>query len=248
MSANIMNNNIWVLLGVLSFWGCQDSAKKDIRDYYFPLKALEEGLVYEYEPVKMDSLTPTYWYYRSFISEESIFLTGTYYEYELIPLQYVREELVKNGMLLADIRLFEKIDSVRQQPVKVDILSGSVFPFEVSDSSGVFLYKIQWRPLADTTALITLIKNRHYAGDTLLTIAGKKHKALRFEVKELLSYDKDGVLEQQYSSTELYAKGLGLVYFDKKITDELQWAYQLKARYPMTELEEKFKQSIEAIE
>ncbi len=241
-------NNIWLLWGIISLLGCQNDAKKDIRDYYFPLKALEEGLVYEYEPVKMDSLTPAYWYYRSFISNEGVFLTGTYYEYELIPLQFVREELVKNGMLLSDIRLFEKMDSIRQQQVKVDILSGNVFPFEVSDSSGVFLYKIQWRPLADTSALITLIKNRRFAGDTLVTLANKKYDAIRFEVKELVSYEKDGVLEQQYSSTELYAKGVGLVYFDKKITNELQWAYQLKARYPMAELEEKFKQSIEAIE
>jgi hypothetical protein len=231
----------------LSF--CHSSSKKDIRNYYFPLKELKEGLVYEYQPVEQDSLTPNYWFYRSYISKEGIYLTGTYYEYELLPFQVIREELVQNGMLTQEVFLYERPDSTgRQERIAVDILENSAFPFEVSDSGGIFLYKISYEPVSDPGASITLVKNRKYRGDTTFVYNEERYDAVVMDVKELIEYDKEGVFEQTYTSTEIYAKGLGLVYYDKRISDELAWAYRLESRYPMEELEEKFKQRIEQIE
>jgi len=237
------------LLVAASLTFCRGSDTKDIRNYYFPLKEMEEGLVYEYQPVYQDSLTPAYWFYRSFISKEGIYLTGTYYEYELIPLQVVREELVRNGMLTQEVFLYERPDSTgKQDRVEVEVLQHNAFPFEVSDSSGIFLYKIAYEPLSDPGAKITLIKNRKYRGDTTFTYNEERYDAVVFDVKELIEYNKEGVFEQQYNSTEIYAKGLGLVYYDKRVSNELSWAYRLENRYSMEELEAEFKQRIRQTE
>lgn len=220
--------------------------RRDIRDYYFPLKALADGLVYEYRPVSNDSMTPVYWYYRSFRQDEGIFLTGTYYEYDLVPLQFIREELVRNGMLLDDIYLYEPDSAGRQLKVPVDILAGNAFPFEVSDSSGVFLYKIRWQPPSDPGATMTLIKNRRFLGDTTLTAGGETYTGIAFEVRELFEREKNGVFEQEFSGLELYAKGVGLVYYKKEVTENLVLEYYLADRYSMTELEDQLRRRLES--
>lgn len=234
-----------LLVLFISLTSCLDKGPRDIRSHYFPLRELQEGMVYEYLPLNHDSLTPTYWYYRSFFGEEGVFLTKTYYEYELVPLQFSREEVVSNGMLLQDIYLYEKDSTGKQQGVPVEVLSGSAFPFQVTDSSGVFLYKIQWHPLSDPLATLTLIKNRRYVKDTIISYDQQERDAVVFDIKELLEYDKEGVFEHQYSGREVYAEGIGLVYYEKKVAGDFHWAYRLEKRYPMSQLEEKFKESIQ---
>jgi hypothetical protein len=234
-----------LLLALYSLTSCQGDGAKDIRDYYFPLKQLEEGLVYEYQPVYPDSLTSAYWYYRSFIGEDGVFLTGTYYDSRLIPLQLVREELVSNGMLLQELFLYEPDTVGQQRRATAEVLAGNVFPFAVRDSSILYLYKVRWNPPASPDASITLIKNRHYLGDTTIQYQGKKYPAVRFALRESLEHEQDGLFEQSYRGREVYAKGLGLVYYEKHVTDEFRWAYRLADRYPMSQLEDTFRQQID---
>lgn len=256
---------IWLLLLLsIGLGSCRSDGARDIRSYYFPLEDLEEGMVYEYRAVNNDSLTPKYWYYRSFIGDEGIFLTSTYYEYDLAPLQFAREEMVRNGMIQDTLYLLEyqfseaEIDSVlfgeerasilitypdsstQVARVDVDILSGTLFPFEVRPGGGVFLYKVQWRPASQPDAMITLGKTRQYAGDTTFTFQGKTYDCVRFAVNELFQHDREGMLEQEYGGIEWYAKNIGLVYYRKDISDDLVLEYALHDRYPMEKLEEQF--------
>lgn len=263
-----MSKKYLFLLGALSFLitNCRSDGYRDIRNYYFPLQALEEGLVYEYRPVNMDSLAPEYWYYRSFISEEGVFLTRTYYEQSMTPLQLVKEEMISNGMVQDTLFLYEfnfseaAIDSLLEKEarekifiyrpdsgppiarVNVDILSGTLFPFKVRRDGGVFLYKIRWRPPTEPKATITLGKTRRYIGDTTFVFQGKKYDSVQFEVNELFQHDQEGVLEQEFSGVERYAKKLGLVYYRKNISDDFVIEYQLADRYPMEKLAQKFYQ------
>jgi hypothetical protein len=233
------------LLAMLILISCQNDGKQDIRDYYYPMRSLEDGLVYEYQSPSIDSLTPAFWYYRSFIQDDGVFMTGTYYEHELEPLQLVREEMVSNGMLVKEVFLYEPGDSTgRQTRLDVEVLQGAAFPFEVSDSSGVFLYKIRWSPPSDSGATYTVIKNRHYAGDTIVNVLGKSRNAVIFQVQELVEYDKNGVFEKQFGGKEIYAEGLGLVYYNKMVDDQMSWDYALVNRYPMDTLEKHFKQQL----
>jgi len=256
------------ILFLLSLWSCQSEGGRDIRAYYFPIQELQDGLIYEYQAVNMDSLTPKYWYYRSFINDNGVFLTGTYYEHDFTPLQFVREEMVSNGIIQDTLYLFEynfseaAIDSLPEDQrssffvyhpdsssqvarVNVEILSGTLFPYQVRDEGGVFLYKVKWRPASQPETEIILGKTRHYLGDTTFTFQNKTYDCVRFKVSELFQQNQEGVLEQEYSGVEWYAKKLGLVYFRKNITEDFVIEYQLEDRYPMEKLEEKFKVYLE---
>lgn len=229
---------------VLSLQACQSGdGYRDIRNYYFPLKSLESGLVYEYEPLGISPNGTAYWYYRSLIDGDEVNLTGTYYERDLIPQQLSNERLTGAGMVLQDLFLFETDSSNvnRQIQVPVEVIEDDIFPFWVKENGGVYLYHIRWQPPQDSGATIELIKNRRYLGDTTITFQDKKYDAIIFELKELAAYDKEGVLEQEYSGREIYAKGLGLYYYSKRISEDLHLRYQLKDRYPMERLEEQFR-------
>lgn len=228
---------------------CNPTNRKDIRAYYFPLKELTQGLVYEYQAVEQDSLSPAFWYYRSFIQDEGIYLTGTYYEYDLIPLQLVREEMVSNGMLLEDLFLYLPDSSGRQQRVAAKVLAGNVFPFSVSDSSGVFLYKVEFDLSNEMGSTTTLIKNRRYLGETTYEFQGKTYDAVRFEVRELIEDRSatEGSIEPQFNGEEIYAKGLGLVYYRKNLGGQTI-AYELTDRYSMEQLEQTAKKRLNTID
>jgi hypothetical protein len=231
----------WILLIIIVFVGCQ-SDQKNIRDYYFPLKALTGGLVYEYRAVNNDTLAPDYWYYRSFVTDTSVYLAATYYDAAtLTPLQLVREEMFSNGMAAQDLYLYETDSTGKQRQIIANIESGSVFPFEVRDSGGIFLYKVSWQMQDATT---TLIKNRRYTGDTTFVFQEKTYDCVVFEVKELLEHDQEGFFEQEFDGVEWYAKGLGLVYSKKTITPTFILEYRLANRYPMERLEALFKKSL----
>lgn len=228
--------------------GC--GGKKEVRNYYFPLRELEDGLVYEYQPVDNEGLTPVYWFYRSFITKDSVFLTGTYYEYELLPLQLIKERMAARGVVLQELLMYP-VDSLgEQRTIKAEVLAGNVFPFEVRDSNEVFLYKVRLEFPGMPGASTTLIKNRRYVGDTTFVWQGKTLPAVRFSVREMVEDldPNDGVVEPEYRGEEIYAEGLGLVYYKKIIYEGLSIAYQLERRYPMEVLEQLFLERSEPIE
>ncbi|MFN7115832.1 MAG: hypothetical protein ACK4TA_03485 [Saprospiraceae bacterium] len=236
----------WVLLFLLLYmiFSCT-SDTKDIRNYYFPLKELTEGLVYEYQSVNNDTLAPDRWYYRSFVTDSAVYLTSTYYDpVTLTPTQLMREEMVSNGMMVNNLYLFETDSTGKQQQIEAQIIGGSIFPFEVRDSGGIFLFKTSWQSKAQN-ATYTLIKNRRYVGDTTFVFKNQRYDAVIFSIKELIEQRQEGALEQQYSSTEWYAKGLGLVYYRKDVSPTFVLEYRLVDRYPMEQLEGIFKQKLQ---
>jgi len=248
MHMKILISAIFFLaIGSVAFWGCQNgNHAKNIREYYFPLRQLQDGLVYEYEAVNNDSLAPNYWYYRSFVQEDGIFFTGTYYDAaDLTPLQFVREEMVSNGMRLVDLYLYEPDTTGKAERTDAEIIADSVFPFEVRDSGGVFVYHVKWTSPGEPATSTALIKNRRYVGDTTFTFQGKRYDCAVFEVRELLEQEQEGFFEQEFSTVEWYAEGLGLVYYRKEITTDLILEYRLADRYPMAQLEALFRQKME---
>lgn len=236
----------WILfvLVIAIFISC-NADTKDIRDYYFPLKKLTSGLVYEYHSVNTDTLAPDYWYYRSIETDSAMYLTSTHYDpATLTPTQLLREEKVSNGMLVNALYLFENDTTDKQRQIEAEIIAGSIFPFEVRDSGGIFLFKTTWQSPAQQ-ATYTLIKNRRYIGDTTFVFKDQPYDAVVFQVKELMEQRQEGVFEQQYSSVEWYAKGLGLVYYKKDISPAFVLEYRLVDRYPMERLEAIFKEKVQ---
>ncbi len=229
----------WLIVFISSalLSACHSDAPRDIRDYYLPLRQLVHGMVYEYRAA--DTLTPAYWYYRSIFKPGERYLTATYYEQELEPLQSARERMVSNGMLLEELRLYSSDTSGISRQILVNVDYANVFPFEVHDSLGVFLYKVHWTDEEGQT--ITLTRNRRFAGDTIFVFRGKTRPAVVFRTVEALELDhpQRGFFEQILHGREVYAKGLGLVAYGKAPTGQSPVWYQLADRYPMEVLEEK---------
>lgn len=231
--------SLWAIALIISIMmpACHPDVSRDIRDYYFPLRQLAHGMVYEYRAA--DTLTPAYWYYRSIFKPGERYLTATYYEQELEPLQSARERMVSNGMLLEELRLYSPDTSGASRQTLVSVDYANVFPFEVRDSLGVFLYKVHWTD--EEGQIITLTRNRRFAGDTTFLFRGKIRPAVVFRTVEALELDhpKQGFFEQILYGREVYAKGLGLVAYGKAPAGQFPVWYQLTDRYPMEVLEEK---------
>ncbi len=230
---------LFLLLAALFLWS-QCSKERDIRAYYFPLKDLEDGVVYEYQPVDNDTLPPIYWYYRSFIYPDSVFLTGTRYSRELLPEQFTREEVVANGMLTVDSYVYELDSLGKQHQVPMEIVAGSSYPFEVMEGGGLFLHHLKWASQVDPVVSYEVVKNRRFGGDTTFVWQGRQRDAVYLTLREAIDQRAEGVLSLESEGEEVYVREVGLVYFEKRFSEGFQVAYRLVDRYPMEVLEEKF--------
>lgn len=215
--------------------------KRDIRDYYYPLAEFRKGQVYEYDLVQADTSAPEYWYFRSFLRDSGQFMAATYYDRFFQIGQIVREKIVDNGSLARDYFLYEP-DTVTGQArqIRAQLDAANVFPFQVQDSLGVFLFSLKYRPLSDTGAQVYLIRNRRFLGEAPdFEFKGKKYACIRFGLREVIGNDREGSLEIEGRGEEWYARGLGLVYYRKTYGSEnqLRLEYRLKDVFPMAELE-----------
>ena len=247
-SYNLINcfKLLFLLLGLFLLHSCQsENTTKNIRSYYYPVADFMDGKVYEFKAVN-DSLAPFYWYFRTTISRGDTIITSEYFDHNFIVQQLTNEEIVKNGVILNDFYLYET-DSITgqqtQNPVRVEV--DNVYPFEVTDSTGLFLYKVFWRDYSQPNQKYRLIKNRHYMGEDTYTYKGQSFPCVRFLNRELLEIEEVGFQEVTYNSVELYAKNIGLVYFRKEIEGNIVQEYELADIYDMTILEEKFRETIE---
>jgi len=226
---------------------CSDDGRY-IEPYYFPIDDLKDGLVYEYRHPQFDSVPPFYNYYRIIKKRDTTserrkvitYLVGMQYNYKFEPQQLTVEERISNGMLLTKSIVYQSDSTGKQQSMPMEIEVGSVFPFEVRDSGGVFVYNVKWHDAVDTSKFTRLIRNRSYGGATDYTFNEKNYDAIQLNVAEKVeSYD-EGFVEHSFGGYEVYAKDIGLVYYKKNVTPDLILEYELKERYPMSILEKKF--------
>lgn len=242
---NLVKISLVTLLAVL-VWQCtRSSEKRNIRAYYYPIETFLDGKVYEYRAVN-DSLAPFYWYFRTTISRGDTMLTSEYFDYNFEVQQLTNEAIVQNGVILYDFFLYTTDSITRRQeqnPVRVEV--DNVFPFEVSDSTGLFLYKVSWKDAENPQLKYRLIRNKHFIGDDVYTYQGQEVPCVRFLNRELLEIEEEGFQELRYNGVELYAKDIGLVYFRKEIDNNIVQEYELYDVYKMSDLEKKFRQYIE---
>lgn len=224
-----------------SFIACGDG-KRDIRRFYFPAEELRKGLVYVYQSEEGDTTEQRYWYYRAFRRDSGLFLTGTQYDRSFQVVQFLREKIVDNGSLARTSMLYETdTASGHANPIQALIESPNLFPFRVTDSLGVFLFRLKYHPLSDNAATIFLIRNRRYLGDgPAFVFKGKNYPTVRFGLHEAIGHSKEGTAEVEGRGEEWYAEGLGLVYYRKAFGDgHIRYAYRLKETIPMAELEQR---------
>ena len=233
----------------LLIYACQpDPDYLDLEAYYFPYKTLEEGMVYEYESATGDSLDTEYWFYKSVKDDEGWHLVGNFYDHNLQVRQLYRIDLYESGGLIADYFIYVSDSTGKQMRYAADIGSPNAFPFQLKDSTSVLVSELTWTFNEAPLHRTSIVRNRQYNGRVQFKFKGETYEAVKFENKEMLDDDNEGHLETVYNGLEVYAKGLGLVYYHKEIGDQMDLQYQLKAIYPMSELEAKFKTRNEAVE
>ncbi len=231
--------NLLVLFCLLCC-ACEPDPRRDIRAYYFPANDLLTGMVYEYDLAKGDTTAPEFWYFRSFQRDSGLFLAATYYDQRYQIGQISREKLTESGAIARDYFLYEPDTASGQViPITAQIASPDIFPFQVRDSLGFFLFKLSYQLPNDTTSTISLIRNRFFRGDAPdFVFKGKKYPCVRFGVREVIGNTREGTLEIEGSGEEWYAKGLGLVYYYKSFDrGRFVREYRLRDIFPMAELE-----------
>ncbi len=223
-----LKNTFFLLLVVALTTSCAKEKGLDLAAYYYPLDELSgAGKVYCYESKLNRQDPPFYWHYQSLKKGGKTLLKGVYYDYLFHPFQYVEEEVLYNGMRLRDFKLYEYDSLGQKYEIDVQIEGGNVFPFLLKDSLSVLYTKLSWQSPLDDTYRTTLIRNRQYNGDTTWVWEGQTHQAVNFYVRELIDVESEGHIEQEYEAAETYAKGIGLVFFQKNVSSNFRIAYQL---------------------
>jgi hypothetical protein len=230
---------------ILALVACSEPEKRNIADYYFPVKNLKGGKVYEYVVMQNDSVLPEYWYYRSFVRDSGLFLVGTYYDHQFQIGQIVREKITRSGALAKECHLYEPDPDPEaeagQVHTRTQIDAPNKFPFLVGDSTGIFLFKLQFRPPEDPETSVYVLKKRRFLGNApLFEYDGKKYPCVRFGLQEAIGNENEKRAMVEIEGEEWYAKGLGLVYYRKTYAGG---SFKVEARlsdiFTMAELEQK---------
>ncbi len=245
-----MKNRLIFFLPLLVFFANCGKAPNylDVSSYYFPYDLLEEGLVYEYQSTGGDSLTTEYWFHKSVKDENGWQHTGNYYDQNLKVRQFYREQVFETGTIFKDYFLYVTDSTGKEERIDANIGSPNGFPFQLKDSTSILVTELSWLFSEEPFHKTSLVRNKQYAGKIKYRFKGEDKPAIQFSLKELIDDEREGHLEAEYNGLEIYAKDIGLVYYNKEISKDLQLQYQLVDIYPMAQLEEKFNKQYEVKE
>ena len=205
-----------------------------MSSYYFPITELEDGLVYTYRSVNMKELDDEVWFYKSIITPQDTFLAGQAYSADGRVEQLVVERKVDLGIIQDSLILYHTGPDSLDIPVKCTVGPGSVFPF-YQNAEDTLQYKVTWTDPTDTLSYI-LEKRKAFSHDTTFLFEGKDLPAVSFWTYEAVeTFRKDlGMTESAWVGEEIYAQGVGLVYYRKEISPDFLKAYQLSHRSDMS--------------
>jgi hypothetical protein len=216
---------LWMLLA----FGCSTDS---YRQYYFPLKRLTDGIVYVYTPDSHENLGDVYWYYRSIIDKEGKRMTASYYEGDPAPLQISREIMTDEGMVQESLMLYDPAENGKLIIKEAEIKRGLVFPFDAGQRKES-VHRVKWK---EGDGEIEVVKKRIVVGKLRYAWEGKQIESIELAIEQQVLHHADGTLELNSKGREIYAKGLGLVYYEIVPEEGVSWAYRLKERISMEEL------------
>lgn len=218
----------------------EGEAKRDISTYYYPFKQLEKGgIVYAYDSkiAKAGISNTEYWYVQLLETDSGAYVVSTYYDPSLTQGLNTVDRVVDNGTVLDKIFFYEfDTTTNKRMPIEGVIESGSNYPFEVTDSTGLFLYSVKYHPYGQPDTWNYLIRNKRFYGDgPSFDFKGKKLKTVQFKIKEVVGSDNQGAAELEGKGEQRFAEGLGLVYYKKEYKGYRQ-EYELVDTFSMDQL------------
>ena len=235
--------NLVVSIGMC--WSCERA--DDVRRYYFPVRELTDGLVYEY--ANQGTLTDEpaeYWYYLGLDRDTALYLSATRYADGMTPVQVGRERITNDGVRLEQLFLYPPdLHGVRRR-VEAEILYNRSYPFLLDDGQAVG-YRIGFAPPDNPDATNYVSLDRRYRKDTTLTVMDRTYAAIVFDLAgEVSQRDPDlGDISPTFTGYEIYAEGLGLVEYYRDLGAGGTVAGKLIRRSPMADYAGRFRTEAE---
>ncbi len=218
-----------ITLLALFLMGCSADEKLPLRDYYIP-RIEADSVVIHYEALVPVGFPDEKWVMRLDADGGSgPVLTTQTYDINGRLAQVSQEEFTQVGSVSRSLVIHTYDSSGHQKTASAEILDANVFPFFYPDSGDFYRHKFKWIDPRDSLEY-TLEKERYYACDTTFNYKGRDHDAIVFDLIEELEtfWEHDGMTQSEWTGREIYAKGLGLVYYHKKISPTLQKTYRLR--------------------
>lgn len=247
-----MMNPLRLLLIIGSLLILGACGKESLENYYYPIGQLSTGQVYEYINPETGDIVD-YVYVQSIRDEEKQWwLVLTYYAPNFQQYTIVKEKKLGDGTVYEDYMFLLPDSTGNTQNYKAKIGGEkAAFPFSPpEDSTTYYRFAMQFSLPPDLELLINFTGDRWFKGYSEHTFAGETQKVAVFERKERkVPHDpkRGGSWEELATRKEYYAKGIGLVYYEKTREDrgkKITEKQQLQARYSMEEFIKKSKGSI----
>lgn len=229
------------LLFLSSLLGC-NTASKDLKDYYYPVDELNDGLVYHYKSIGDKKQYPFFWYYKSGVENGATQIFGRYYNYLGKIEQVVQEEVTEQGIITKYFKIFEQDGTGEEFALQVNIEKNQVFPFQQTKEDDINRFKINWRSELDLGANVTLNRGRIFKQWTTYNWKGKSIPCAEFLMVETIEVEENnaGVQTIETTTKELFGEGIGLIYYKKIIGEKLNMEFVLDDRTSLEELKAKF--------
>lgn len=210
---------------------CTEREEKveNLSKYYLPLDSLEGGgMVYSYRSLVDTTLDQEVWQY---IKTSEGLIRSINYDHRQQVVQRQYERIVPNGVLIDSLILvdYDSLGRAISHPVRV--ISPHRFPFEAHDSTQVWLTHLEWWQPGDSLHIV-LQRRRRFEGKTGWQWQGKSIPAVRFRTEDKLETEKDGWTTSEWTGEEVYAENVGLIYYKRKISDQLLIEFELESIRP----------------
>jgi hypothetical protein len=195
------------------------------KPYYFPVDDLQEGNVYEYS-ILQDSNTflAYYWFLQSQKGEQGEdFLIWKRYNPLFEQDQYIKEWLVKDGVVTTEYELFARDSSQSLQRYINEVEQNIVYPFEAALDSNLAYRFACTMTLPPDFVTVRLVRDRRFLQAMEYVYKGRELPAIAFSCTDLYDLEdkaEGGFWEQKEMSIEIYAEGIGLVYTESKTEGE----------------------------
>lgn len=210
---------------IMTGCGSPGESSPDLSDYYLPTDSLpEEGMTYIYRSLK-DTLGDTEVWRHRYLGDGCIESINYGYDDKIAQIQYDR--VTGNGVLTDSLILFFT-DSIGQtQREKVRLHAANRFPFFPQDTKRAWLTHLEWWQPGDSLHII-LQRRRYLAGDTIWRYNGQHAHVVRFRTEDTFETEETGWTHSVWTGEEWYSKGIGLVYYKRRISDHIVLEYGLE--------------------
>jgi hypothetical protein len=214
---------------LLFFAGCKPSEQQpdSLAAYYLPVNSFpKEGMKYTYRNV-LDSLADREVWQHVVTSKGHLLSINYDSRQQVVQKQY--EQIVYNGVIIDSLRFFIPDVNGRVSETPVRVLSANRFPFDATDSTKVYLTRLEWWQPEDSLHVI-LERRRRFLGHLNWSSGGKSVPAIRFRTEDKLETEEVGWTSSEWTGEEIYARDIGLVHYKRNISGKLQLEFDLESR------------------